>query len=267
MPEIAEPADPLPPDPSAASDAEEGATHRCGKPATRGEARRLAMMEAAAELFLERGFEGTSVGDIVRQSGGSLATLYSWFGSKEGLFEAIVKEICSQVVAPLDSPELASLPLDEALRVFGEQFLSVILCPEQLRWHRMCVAEGPRLPPELRDAIVRSGPGRLRERLAGYLVTQAEAGRLRMEDPRAAALHFVSLVTSELHFAAALGGPVETCPSDIQQRVRSAVDVFLYGYAMNSVKRGEIAGMGETSQPGSRTSTRSRRAERRSSRS
>lgn len=227
----------------------------------------MAMMEAAAELFLERGFEGTSVSDIVRQSGGSLATLYAWFGSKEGLFEAIVKEVCSQMVAPLDAPEFESLPLDEALRVFGEQFLSVVLCPEQLRWHRMCVTEGPRLPPELRDAIVRSGPGRLRERLAGYLGTQVDAGRLRMEDPMAAALHFVSLVTSELHFAAALGGPIETCPSDIQQRVRSAVDVFLYGYAMNVVKRGEIAEIGETSGPEFRTSTRSRRAERPTSRS
>lgn len=261
---MAEPADPEPP--HLPDQGEECSGGGCGKPApTRGAARRMAMMEAAAELFLERGFEGTSVSDIVRRSGGSLATLYAWFGSKEGLFEAIVKEICSQMVAPLDAPELQSLPLDEALRVFGEQFLSVVLCPEQLRWHRMCVAEGPRLPPELRDAIVRSGPGRLRERLAGYLRTQAEAGRLRMEDPMAAALHFVSLVTSELHFAAALGGPIETCPSDIQQRVRSAVDVFLYGYAMNVVKRGEIAGIGETSEPDSRTSTRSRRAERRTS--
>ncbi|HEX2223641.1 MAG TPA: TetR/AcrR family transcriptional regulator, partial [Thermoanaerobaculia bacterium] len=206
---MAEPADPLPPDSAAPSEEEGACTHRCGKPVSRGEARRMAMMEAAAKLFLDRGFEGTSVSDIVRQSGGSMATLYSWFGSKEGLFEAIVKEVCSRMVAPLDAPELQSLPLDEALRVFGEQFLSVVLCPEQLRWHRMCVAEGPRLPPELRDAIIRSGPGQLRERLAGYLTTQVEAGRLRMDDPMAAAVHFLSLVTSEVHFAAALGGPVE----------------------------------------------------------
>jgi AcrR family transcriptional regulator len=244
---MAEPADRLPPDATVASEEEGACTHACGKPVTRGEARRLAMMEAGAKLFLERGFEGTSVSDIVRQSGGSLATLYSWFGSKEGLFEAIVKEVCARMVAPLDAPDFEALPLDEALRVFGEQFLSVVLCPEQLSWHRMCVAEGPRLPPELRDAIIRSGPGRLRERLAGYLTTQVEAGRLRMEDPMAAAVHFVSLVTSEVHFAAALGGPVESCPGDIQQRVRSAVDVFLYGYAVSS---------DETKRPTSRISTR-----------
>src|SRR5262245_3793367 len=55
---------------------------------SRGEARRQAMLQAAGELFLEHGFEGTSVSDVVKRSGGSLATLYAWFGSKEGLFEA-----------------------------------------------------------------------------------------------------------------------------------------------------------------------------------
>jgi len=59
----------------------------------RGAARRQAMLDAACEVFLEHGFEGASVADVVRRSGGSLATLYASFGSKEGLFEAIVAQI------------------------------------------------------------------------------------------------------------------------------------------------------------------------------
>jgi AcrR family transcriptional regulator len=138
------------------------------------------MLEAATEIFLERGFEATTVGEIVARSGGSLATLYAWFGSKESLFEAIVEELSSQIVAPLDAPEFESRPLDEALRLFGERFVALLLSPRVLRWRRMCVSEGPR-SPALRAALLRTGPGRVRERLAAYLTTQAETGGLHLD--------------------------------------------------------------------------------------
>ena len=74
----ASPRRPPPPPEPAPQDAEQ--------PAGRGASRRRAILDAAAALFLERGFADTSVGDVVKRSGGSLATLYSLFGSKEGLF-------------------------------------------------------------------------------------------------------------------------------------------------------------------------------------
>jgi AcrR family transcriptional regulator len=188
------------------------------------------MLDAAYELFLERGFEGTSVSDVVRRSGGSLATLYACFGSKEGLFEAIVGEISAQILAPLDALELESRPIDQALRLFGERFLSLVMAPEALRWHRMCVTEGPKFP-ELRAAFVRTGPGHARERLAEFLAAQVKAGRLRVDDPLTAALHFFALVKSETHLAAVCGEPLEVSPAEITEQVRRAVDVFLHGYA------------------------------------
>jgi len=51
--------------------------------------RRGAILDAAEELFIERGYEGTKLAKIVRRSGGSLATLYEIFGNKQGLLHAI----------------------------------------------------------------------------------------------------------------------------------------------------------------------------------
>ena len=135
--------------------------------ASRGATRRRAMLAAASELFLERGFADTSVGDVVKRSGGSLATLYTLFGSKEGLFEAIVGEMSAQMLGGLDEPEVEAKPIDEALRGFGERFLLTALHPEALRWQRMCVAEAYKFP-ELRAALIRTGPGYVSERLASY---------------------------------------------------------------------------------------------------
>ncbi len=60
-------------------------TQRC-------EERRQALLRTAAELFIERGFNDVSINEIVRKAGGSLATVYQWFGGKEELFFAAFKE-------------------------------------------------------------------------------------------------------------------------------------------------------------------------------
>jgi hypothetical protein len=39
--------------------------------------------------FLERGYDAVSLDDIVHHAGGSKASIYKYFGSKEGLFKAI----------------------------------------------------------------------------------------------------------------------------------------------------------------------------------
>lgn len=202
------------------------------------------MIEAAAELFLERGYEKTSLGDVVKRSGGSLATLYAAFGSKEGLFEAIVAEISEQILVEFAEQELESQSLEQALLIFGERFLAMILCPHALQWHRMCLAEGHQFPA-LREALLRSGPGRVRARLADYLA--ANADRLRLDDPGEAAGHFVALLKSEILFAAVCGDEVDLSPERVTHQVHRAVDVFLHGYCAESGNRPR------TSRPSTRT--------------
>ncbi|MGH8186288.1 MAG: TetR/AcrR family transcriptional regulator, partial [Steroidobacteraceae bacterium] len=53
-------------------------------------ARRAQLIAVAEQLFLQHGFANTSVNAIVREAGGSLATLYAEFGSKEALFESVL---------------------------------------------------------------------------------------------------------------------------------------------------------------------------------
>ena len=197
----------------------------------RGKARRRAMLDAARELFLEHGFEGTSVGEVVRRSGGSLATLYACFGSKEGLFEAIIGDLTAETVAPLEAAELEDQPLEERLRDLGQRFLALVLTPAALGAFRISVVEGAKFP-DLRAAMVRTGPARMHERLSRFLADQARAGRLRVEDPDVAAHHFFALTKSESHFAAVCGEPIDLSPAQIADQVRRAVDVFLRGYSL-----------------------------------
>ncbi|MDX2224661.1 MAG: TetR/AcrR family transcriptional regulator, partial [Rhodospirillaceae bacterium] len=64
-------------------------------------------MLAAVDLFLTKGFAATSLEEIVARSGGSLATVYQLFGSKQGLWQALVQERTQQLTAPLRDPSPA----------------------------------------------------------------------------------------------------------------------------------------------------------------
>lgn len=70
---------------------------RKGPTTSRGEERRKTLLHTAAQLFMERGFNDVSINEIVRVAGGSLATVYEWFGGKEGLYYAVFKERMEEV--------------------------------------------------------------------------------------------------------------------------------------------------------------------------
>ncbi len=66
----------------------------CEKPQTRrGIERRLALLLSATELFLDKGYEAVSLDDIVNHAGGSKASIYKYFGNKDGLLDLLRKSL------------------------------------------------------------------------------------------------------------------------------------------------------------------------------
>src|SRR5690606_7608766 len=89
----------------------------------RGESRRAAILAAAAEIFLRDGFGGATLDEVVRRAGGSRATLYQQFGSKEGLFAAIIAQQCELVIEPLQAIADAKGDPKEILCAVGRRFM------------------------------------------------------------------------------------------------------------------------------------------------
>ncbi|TLF42683.1 helix-turn-helix transcriptional regulator, partial [Halomonas urmiana] len=58
----------------------------------RKEARPGELLEAALDLFVEKGFAATRVDDVAARAGVSKGTLFLYFPSKEELFKAVVRE-------------------------------------------------------------------------------------------------------------------------------------------------------------------------------
>ena len=68
------------------------------------------MLDAAAALFAERGYHGTSIRDIASAAGMAPAAIYSHFASKAGLLTAVYEEGVGRIAAALDAALRAAPP-------------------------------------------------------------------------------------------------------------------------------------------------------------
>ncbi len=199
------------------------------KPLTaRASLRRQQMLEAATEIFLEHGYEATSLDSVIERVGGSRRNVYEQFGNKEGLFAAVVTHVCASLLDELASADLKDKDPAEALALIGETFLEVLLRPSMLAFYRVIVGESARFP-EFGQLFFRSGPEVAYERLSEYLTAQAVKGRLSIEDPGLTAKLFLEMVKSDLHLWAILDPAVAVTKNEIRLRVTLAVQIVLNG--------------------------------------
>jgi AcrR family transcriptional regulator len=194
----------------------------------RGEARRAGILGAARDVFLEHGFEGATLDEIVRRAGGSRTTIYEQFGGKEGLFAAIIAKVCEDVVEPLGVPEQSS-DLEQTLYAMGRRFLAAMMSPYGLGLYRLVVGESGRFP-ELGRRVYAAGPKAAERELAAFFRREATRSDLSVPNPELAAAHFLELVKGDLH-TRALFNVDAAAPSEqeIDACVRAAVHTFLYG--------------------------------------
>jgi TetR/AcrR family transcriptional repressor of mexJK operon len=189
------------------------------------------LIAVAEQLFLQNGFANTSVNAIVREAGGSLATLYAEFGSKESLFESVLSERAARFFPEESSAPKESLDAQAELRALATQMLKRMLSDDGLAVYRLAVHEAPRFPA-LRKALLEVGMPGLLDRTASYLRTLVDRGALKIESSteamQLAASRFIALAQGQIVFSAACGGVISTRTRSAH--VNGAVEAFLRMY-------------------------------------
>lgn len=203
----------------------------------RGEARDTLLRARAAELFLERGFEGVTVDDIVREVGGSKGSVYSFYGGKDGLFLAAMDDTLLELTSPLKRLKLSGLSLEQGLTNFAETLLSILLQERHLAFQRLVIAEALR-HPQIGLSWYRLGPATARAILERFLAEQQAAGRIRQDaDPARAATSFHDMVSFDLLNRAMMGIDGGPGPQDVTATIRDAV-----GMATLGIRQSPVAG-------------------------
>jgi AcrR family transcriptional regulator len=197
----------------------------------RQQERREAILAAARDVFLERGFEGTNLDDVIARCGGSKRTIYAYFGNKSELFGAIVRETSESLFAALDADAPESQDLETALNWIGRRYLASVTDGIPLALFRTVISEGPRFP-DLARVFYEKGPARAAERVDALLADSDLGRRLDPAERRAHAYHFFGLLREDGIFLPRLLG-LRAAPSqaEIDDVVRRSVRIFLAGLA------------------------------------
>ncbi|RTJ11722.1 TetR/AcrR family transcriptional regulator [Campylobacter jejuni] len=106
-------------------------------------ARQEKIKAVALELFLTKGYQETSLSDIIKLSGGSYSNIYDSFKSKEGLFFEILDDICKKHFHLIYSKtqEIKNSALKEILTSFGLTFLEIFNRPETVAFGKIVYSQ------------------------------------------------------------------------------------------------------------------------------
>ncbi|MDA8372435.1 MAG: TetR/AcrR family transcriptional regulator [Nocardiopsaceae bacterium] len=194
--------------------------------------KRQAIMAAATETFLAKGYSGTSMDDIAKRAAVSKQTVYKHFFDKDKLFTAIVLATTDQVDGMVhlaaDIPTDAA-GLEENLGALARRFITTLTQPQVLQLRRLVIANADAFP-ELGATWYEEGFERVLATLAATFQRLADHGLLTMDDPRMAADHFAGLLLwIPVNKAMFHGGP-QHGQAELGHYAAAGVRTFLAAY-------------------------------------
>lgn len=196
---------------------------------TKTEAKRIAILKAAADVFREVGFERASMSEIRARIGGSKATLYNYFPSKEKLFFEVMyraKELELANITHTLNPDADDLK--EELLHFGERLLAALYSPEAIAIRRLAIAESRH--SNIGKIVFEGATLPIEKQVAEFLRKGMKRGALRTADPKTAAMQLLSLLEAETLQRVLLGIVSSVKPEALNSAARRAVETFLSGY-------------------------------------
>ena len=114
--------------------------------AERAADRRQAIIEAALDEFIARGYAATRLDDVAQRAGVAKGTIYLHFKDKQALFEELVRTALVPLIGRLAAPPTAGGSVRAALENFAETFVREVVATRRGAIVRLIVAEGPRFP-------------------------------------------------------------------------------------------------------------------------
>lgn len=142
---------------------------------------RARLVEAAAEAFLEVGYN-VSMDAIAARAGVAKQTLYNHFASKSAMFAEVIRRDAERMMTALGDD---GGDLHTRLVRFATAFRTLVLGQRCIALHRTLIAESMRFP-EMARAFYASGPAHTMKELTQLLDLEMRAGRLRGDGPEAA---------------------------------------------------------------------------------
>lgn len=193
--------------------------------------KRAQILNGAAKVFAQDGYEGASMSRIASEAAVSKGTLYNHFESKAELFAAYVEQECTRNLSRVFESIDEDFDPAGTLCDIGRRIVRMMLSPTGLTIYRVVVSEAEKFP-ELARVFYEAGPATAIGHMSRWLAQQTRRGRLAVDDPEFAAEQFFALCQTRLWLRRKLHMLDEPPPELIERVVNAAVDMFLRTYAV-----------------------------------
>ncbi|PTB16759.1 TetR/AcrR family transcriptional regulator [Trinickia symbiotica] len=191
------------------------------------------ILDAAHQVFMERGFHGASIDEIARLAHAGKPTIYARFETKEALFVAVGLRGAARFSAHFGKYATTGTTLEARLVCLGREMLERLLEDEVIDFMRLAAAEARRVP-ELahfsRDARER-GASAAREALLDAASVK-DVRRFPAFGPdhiETTTRFYIDLVVDPLFMRALVGEGLKTLRAQIDNHVQHSVAFFLAG--------------------------------------
>ncbi len=184
-----------------------------------------ALLESALQLISEKGYLGATTREIAEKAGVSEITLFRHFGSKERLFEQLLKQYTFLPRLKELIPRLKGLSLEEALFEVGVTFFDTL--KERQGLVKIMLSEINLYPEKIRQIYTRFIE-ELVDTLGEFFHELQIEGLIRKFDTKRAARLFLGMVFSFFQSEVILKRK-SVNPEEVKKTIREYVDIFLNG--------------------------------------
>lgn len=204
------------------------APSRAGRPTReQSERRRAELLDRALDMFLDKGYEQTTIEAVAAAVSMTKRTVYARYADKAALFHAAVQQAIERWIVPDASLRaLETDDLETTLTAVARMRVAHVMTPEGLKLQRIINTESYRFP-DIFTTAYEQGTKPVIAFLADLLRRHAASGAIGVERPEMAANVFLSMV---------VGGPVRIIvsgntidPEAIEDRIVFSVRLFLDG--------------------------------------
>ncbi|WP_377292206.1 TetR/AcrR family transcriptional regulator [Rhizobium sp. SG2393] len=194
--------------------------------------KREQILAGAKRVFMQKGFDATSMNEVTREAGVSKGTIYVYFTNKEDLFAAMISAERDKIIDVGRNALEDGRPIEKSLYDYGIAMVRGITSEYTIRAMRGVIGVFDRMP-KLSRAFFEATPDNGLTVLKTYLDRQVAAGVVEIDETECAAHQFLALCTAGI-FKQRLFGKIESEPprAVIEATVTRAVDAFLRIYPL-----------------------------------
>lgn len=187
--------------------------------------KRRQILHHAGELFLQQGYDRTSMDAVAKQSGVSKQTVYSHFQNKDVLYNAVIESKCEEYRVEEAATCVESQTLDDILYSIAVNFIQLLNDKRVIAMYSVVIGESKN-NPHLAQLFYDAGPLHSVNLVKDLLMKHPETA-LSQADARELSIDFFNLLKGDYHMLSMLSLPYEQETEKLQDYARKVVSKTL----------------------------------------